>query len=166
MGKVIWLNDKGGKNMNNIISDVNTIANYFLSEESMTPKKLQKICYYAYSWYLTLFDEYLFDDGKFQAWVHGPVNTKLYDKYRKYGWRNIPKVIKPNLDEELSEFLDIILNTYKEFDGDQLENMTHNETPWIEARGGLEPEKASNNIISDETIKRFYSKLMETGQVE
>lgn len=166
MGKVIWLNRMGEENMNNIVSDVNTIANYFLSEESMTPKKLQKICYYAYSWYLTLFDDYLFDDGKFQAWVHGPVNTKLYDKYKSYGWKSIPKTTKPDLNFELEEFLDIILNTYKEFDGDQLENMTHNETPWIEARGGLEPEKPSNNIISDKTIKLFYSKLMENGQVE
>lgn len=166
MGKVIWLNEMGEENMNNIVSDVNTIANYFLSEESMTPKKLQKICYYAYSWYLTLFDDYLFDDGKFKAWVHGPVNVKLYDKYKRYGWRNIPKTSRPNLGNELTEFLDTILNTYKEFNGDQLENMTHNETPWIEARCGLEPEKPSNNMISDETIKMFYSKLMETGQVE
>ena len=166
MGKVIWLSKAGEERMNNTISNVETIANYFLSEESMTPKKLQKICYYAYSWYLTLFDDYLFDDGKFQAWVHGPVNVLLYDKYKRYGWRNIPMAVKPNLDHQLSEFLDMILNTYKEFDGNQMENMTHNETPWIEARWGLAPEQPSNNVINDITIKNFYYKLMEDGQVE
>lgn len=166
MGKVIWLNEMGEEKMRSVISDVNTIANYFLSQEPMTPKKLQKICYYAYSWYLTLFDDYLFDDGKFQAWVHGPVNPKLYDKYKVYGWREIPTKVKPVLDNELNEFLDTIFNTFSEFTGDQLERMTHNETPWVEAREGLEPEKASNNLISDETIKIFYSRLMEKGQVE
>lgn len=186
MGKVIWLKDMGEEKMENVVSnvktienffsgeekirnvvsDVNTIANYFLSEESMSPKKLQKICYYAYSWYLTLYDKCLFDDGKFQAWVHGPVNPKLYDKYKGYGWREIPTNDKPVLDDELKDFLETILNTFSEFNGDQLENMTHNETPWIEARVGLEPEMPSNNVISDETIKLFYSRLKEKGQVE
>ena len=33
------------------------IANWFLSKESMSPKKIQKLVYYAYSWYLTLMND-------------------------------------------------------------------------------------------------------------
>lgn len=33
------------------------VANWFLTKESMTPKKVQKLVYYAYSWYLTLMNE-------------------------------------------------------------------------------------------------------------
>lgn len=49
--------------------DAKKIAKWFLSKESMSPKKIQKLVYYAYSWYLTLMNdsvEYL--------------NNKLFDE--------------------------------------------------------------------------------------
>ena len=164
MGVII----KGVFNMDErrTVSTIDIISDFFLSKEEMTQKKLQKICYYAYSWYLTLYDNYLFDDGKFEAWVHGPVNRKLYNKYKSYGWRNIPKQKEPDLNDLEIKFLNLIYNTFSEFDGDQLESMTHSETPWIEARKGLEPEIPSNNIICDETIRSFYNNLRDQNQVE
>lgn len=165
MGKVIWINGGDFMTRRNITS-IDIVSNYFLSKESMSQKKLQKICYYAYSWYLTLYDELLFDNGKFEAWVHGPVNPGLYSKYKTYGWRDIPSRREPQLDMGIKEFLDIIYNTFGDYTGDELESMTHSESPWIKARQGLEPEVPSNNIIDDVTIKSFYSSLMENGQVE
>jgi len=147
------------------VTDVDTVANFFLNKEAMTQKKLQKICYYAHAWYLTLYDNYLVDDD-FEAWVHGPVNAQLYHKYKMYGWNNISKQSNVNLNENLTEFLDMIYNTFKGYTGDQLESMTHNETPWREARIGLEPEEPGNNIIKDSIIKSFYRELMEKNQVE
>lgn len=132
----------------------------------MTPKKLQKMCYYAYSWYLTLYNKNLFDDGKFEAWVHGPVNVKLYRKYREYGWSNIEKQKEPELNIELKGFLNLIFDTFSRYDGDQLEIMTHSEEPWLEARKGYEPDEACNVLISDDTIKSFYSRLGEKNQME
>lgn len=73
------------------------LANWFLAHESMTPKKLQKMLYYAYAWTLTLTNEKeddlsnkLFSD-KFEAWVHGPVIPEIYQAYKEYGYTNIPK---------------------------------------------------------------------------
>lgn len=37
------------------MSSVKTISELMLSFGSMSNKKIQKICYYAYSWYLTLY---------------------------------------------------------------------------------------------------------------
>ncbi len=31
-----------------------TIANYFLTKSKLTPKKIQKLVYYAYSWFIAL----------------------------------------------------------------------------------------------------------------
>lgn len=146
--------------------NIDTVANYFLSKQEMTPKKLQKMCYYAYSWYLTLYNEILFDDGKFEAWVHGPVNVKLYRKYREYGWNEIEKRRMPELNLELREFLDLIFDTFSKYTGNELETMTHLEEPWIEARKGFEPDEACNVLISDRTIKSFYSRLGEKQQME
>ncbi|EGT1937145.1 DUF4065 domain-containing protein, partial [Listeria monocytogenes] len=73
------------------------LANWFLAKESMTPKKLQKMLYYAYAWTLTLTNEKeddlsnkLFPE-KFEAWVHGPVIPEIYHEYKRYGYTNIPK---------------------------------------------------------------------------
>jgi len=40
-----------------------------------------------------------------------------------------------------------------------LESMTHSEKPWIEARRGLSPTAPSTNVISKETMKKFYRSL-------
>ena len=65
------------------------VSDWFLSKESMTPKKLQKLCYYYKAWGLTLYDEDLLPYIKFEAWVHGPVNSELYRYYKGYLWKNI-----------------------------------------------------------------------------
>lgn len=60
----------------------------------MTPKKLQKMLYYCYSWHLALtaengdVDEILSSrlfDAKFEAWAHGPVIREIYLEYKKIG---------------------------------------------------------------------------------
>lgn len=152
------MNNKG-------ITTIDTVADFFISQIDMTPKKLQKICYYAYAWYLTMYGERLFDE-QFEGWVHGPVSPQLYRKYSGYGWCCIPKKEKPHLECNLEEFLNIILNTFGEYDGNELEAMTHAETPWIESRKGLSSEQAGNVVINDDTMKAFYDRLRNDGQVE
>src|SRR5690606_28223588 len=76
-----WLH-KGGKPMVTIFD----VVNYFLrkvdktSGSSMTPLKLQKLVYYAQAWHLAFYGTKLFNE-EFQAWVHGPVNYELWQKY-------------------------------------------------------------------------------------
>ena len=65
------------------MSSVKTISELMLSFGSMSNKKIQKICYYAYSWYLTLYGEQL-APFQFEAWVHGPVSRELYHYYKSY----------------------------------------------------------------------------------
>ncbi|MFP5528706.1 Panacea domain-containing protein, partial [Peptococcus simiae] len=49
------------------------VANWFLSKDSMTHKKIQKLCYYAQAWYCALYDGTPLFKEEIQAWVHGPV---------------------------------------------------------------------------------------------
>ena len=60
------------------------LAHAFLSIESMTHKKLQKLCYYAKAWYLAIYDSNLIEE-QFEAWVHGAVQPRLYQEYKAYG---------------------------------------------------------------------------------
>lgn len=138
------------------------IANAFLSFGSMTHKKLQKLCYYSQAWYLAFYDKKLFDNN-FEAWVHGPVCPLLYEKYKSYGYTEIPQTEQLALNEDISEFIQNVFNTYGNFDGDQLEALTHMETPWKEARMGLEEWMPSHNIINDKTMHDFYLRVYESS---
>jgi len=145
--------------------DTDTVANWFLNKSTMSHKKLQKLCYYAEAWYLALYNSPLFKNCHFQAWVHGPVCPDLYEQYKNYGWADIPQnPNKPEVDPDTDEFLEIVYATYGEFSGHQLEDITHNETPWIEARKGLEEWEPSNEFINPETMKKYYHSLYEKSQ--
>lgn len=140
------------------------VAKAFLNMEAMTPKKLQKLCYYAYGWYLALEKRPLFEN-KFEAWIHGPVDPGLYTEYKEYGWNEIPKEDKLPSDisenPDVMEFLEEVYASYGHLDGNQLEYLTHRELPWKEARKGLKSYESSNNPIVDENIMEFFSKELQ-----
>ena len=142
----------------------NQIADFFLSKGSVSPKKLQKLVYYAYSWAMALLTESENDEPvrifeePIEAWVHGPVVASLYDEYRSYGYRDIEKKENISFDfgEDLADVLEQVWSIYGGFSGNQLENLTHSEDPWIEARKGLGPLDSSQNQIKDTIILNFY----------
>ena len=141
------------------------VADYFLTKDSMTPKKLQKLVYYAYAWFIvqhheddkkaTLFEE------KPEAWIHGPVFPSLYKKYKDTGWGMIKqKTEKVEFEnKEVQNFLDEIWKIFGKYSADQLEYMTHHEDPWIKARGNKRPFEPSTEKILYEDIYTYYSTL-------
>ena len=136
------------------------VANWFLSKQSMTHKKLQKLCYYAQAWHLALLNRRLFDD-EFQAWVHGPVNRNLYDKYTEFGWTLIPMTENNNnlFSNDSLEILENVYFTYGNQTAGELEYMTHQEKPWLEARGNLGEWDNSQTVINEKTMKNYYKSV-------
>lgn len=144
--------------------DIFSIANFFLSivdresGSSITPLKLQKILYYAQGYYLAKENRPLFKED-FEAWAHGPANPGIYDKYKDYVCSAIDapedKDI-PVLEDKLVDFLYSIWNTFGIYDGKYLESLTHQETPWIEARRGYQPGEKCSVIIKKESMKKFF----------
>ena len=160
MGKVIKLFlGKDEKTMPTIFE----IAQAFLSFESMSHKKLQKLCYYAQAYHLAVNSEPLMD-CKFQAWKHGPVCPELYQDYKTYGYFNIPRVKMPLTIEKnkyVKSFLKDIYDIFGDMSADELEDMTHREEPWMIARGSLEEWENSGNEISNKIMENYYSKYLE-----
>lgn len=147
---------------NNKPSDIFSLAKAFLSISAMTNKKLQKLCYYAKGWYLAIYDTNLISE-QFQAWVHGAVQPALYQKYKSYGFSEIPKISNTyGIPEEFLSFAQEIYASYGHLSGDQLEILNHSETPWKKARIGCEPWENSSNEILEEDIKSFFRKMMES----
>lgn len=139
------------------------IAKWFLNrEENMTNKKLQKLCWYAYSWYVALnYDPeeegklVFLTNEKAEAWVHGPVFKILYEDVR---YNKSSRIFSSNdiINEDDISFLNQVYDVYGNNSGYELENFTHQELPWINARVGYKPFEACHNVINDEDILKEY----------
>lgn len=148
---------------------VNDVINWFLNKSSLSPKKLQKMLYYAYAWGLVYLNEdiehldnKLFNET-FEAWVHGPVIPKIYQKYKNYGFHDIPKSDEsPSFPQEIEELLEDVWDVFGGCTANELEMMTHNELPWKEARGDSKPFDICHTALNDKTMYKFYLELSQS----
>lgn len=149
--------------------DARNVARYILTKReekghSTTTYALQKLMYLCKGWSLAAADDPLFDDAV-SAWTHGPVVDSIwpYCRGRRYimsGHIATPKE-KATEDNELSAIqkcrIDRVLDCVDDIDdevlGDMLEKMSHEQAPWKEAR------LASNEIITDESISKYFEML-------
>lgn len=141
--------------------------------DTISPKKLQKLLYYLEAWYLVNFEGRSLIDEDFEAWIHGPVVPEVYHKLKHAGFNNIKVIddeedtaddqvssIKNQLSEDEIGLIYAVLDKYGGLSSLELELLTHNEKPWLEARDGLAPHEASNNKISKESMKNYYSAVV------
>ena len=146
------------------------VAQWFLSKMPMSGEKLQKLCYYAYAWYIVFFNDAeaikneedikTLGDDCFEAWIHGPVCRRLYNKYRQYECENIPaEAEKPILDGNITDLLNQVWDIYGSLTADQLEHLTHQEDPWKIAREGVPFGEACTKKITVSSIFTYYLKL-------
>lgn len=119
------------------------VANAFIQKAEdqqmadLTPMKLQKLMFFAQSWYLKRYRQRLIDDN-FVRWQYGPVIPSVYYEFSSFGSNKIDKpatnpfgTIDPNLTTMDNAFIDEVLETYGSFDGWKLSVMTHQpKTAW------------------------------------
>lgn len=152
---------------------INDVADYIIVKldeagVGMNILKLQKLLYYVQAWSLAFRGETLFA-GKFQAWVHGPVNREIYDRfvgthmmYALLSRADIQKGFDFNeISEQARSHIDEILDTYARYTGTQLEGMTHDEAPWVQARGDRKPAERCETEIDEALMKDFYSQELK-----
>ncbi len=148
-----------------------TIATWFVNHvdrdagEAITHLKLQKLVYYAQAWYLANFDKPLCEEDH-QAWAHGPVYKSLYDKYRDHGWQSLPVERHKSIDSNLEGFLKSVFDEYGQYGAKKLEELTHSETPWIMARGDVEPWERSSALIDKLLMRNFYANKIGKDDIE
>ena len=132
-------------------------------DERLSLHKLQKLLYYTQAWHLALQGQQLFA-GRFQASIHRPINREIYDRFKEN------KTLYASLDagdvrygfnlgsvpEDQTRFLDTVLEAYAGLSGSQLEEMTHNEDPWVEARRGYRPSQRCEVEIDEALMSRYY----------
>lgn len=149
---------------------IEDVVDYFLSKESMTPKKLQRLLYYAYCWTLTLLNgsvdqiHYKLFDDPIEAWMYGPVVPNIYYKYfRLSDPLQIPS--RKNFDESVfpPEVLDVLNQVWEEYgwcSAELLDSFSRSEDPWIKARHGIPFYMPYREQISDRVIFEYFTKQM------
>lgn len=145
-----------------IPTTANDVANAVIARtrkkgKAISNLELQKLVYYCQAWFLALVGRPMFDD-RIEAGVHGPVVRRLYARFKRYGWSAITEpVADPILPSDVSSMIDEVLKAYGNFSPWELENLTHNEDPWIIARGGLPPDAECQRAIKHEHMAQYYS---------
>lgn len=122
--------------------------------------KLQKILYYTHAWHLAVTGEPLITDQPFRAYDMGPVVDDVWHKRQDpQARRTAPN--PPVLDATASQIADMVLAQYGRLTGHTLSELTHEEEPWKEARGGLpRGEKCRTPLSNDTTIRYFRNKRL------
>jgi uncharacterized phage-associated protein len=140
------------------------VANYivcFFQEagDPISNLKLQKLLYYVQGWHLAFKGECAFQD-RLEAWVHGPVQPGVYGSFKHNRWNPIVDAVnRPNLPPEMVNVVDAVLEAYGGDSGYELELRTHQEPPWLLARGDLPQDAESNRVIDVLLMKSFFDEL-------
>ena len=144
-----------------------TISYIFYLAEEITPLALQKMLYYIQGVYMQLFQKELFAEDCV-AWVHGPVYKDVYEVLRNFKYNPIEDnrfSLLQNRFRELSReekiAIELVVDSFGMYSGKALEEITHTETPWQEARAYCLPQGRSNVVISKESIRKYFSKVAE-----
>lgn len=145
-------------------SKINIAIKYLLNQcEDITPLALQKALYYIQGFYYAFYNTFLFIE-ECEAWVHGPVYRDIYFKYCDYHFDPIVK--SQYFDDSVlsaseKAIFDSVINNLCCYSGKVLEQFTHNETPWLVARGDLPVIEPSKQIISHDNIGTYFKAVKE-----
>lgn len=147
--------------------NINDVCDYLInrfseSNESLSNLKLQKLLYYIQAWYLAFYNKPLFN-SKFQAWIHGPVSRDIYNRFSS---KNLYSSITSDdikdsdfinrLDSNHIKHINVVLESYGGLADYQLEEMSHQEEPWLSAREGYRPSQRCEVTIEEEIMTKYY----------
>lgn len=136
-----------------------------LLEEAVeiTPLALQKLLYFAQGFQKAFHGEFMFEEDC-EAWSHGPVYRRIYEKYRNYGYLPIEEDHQSRCNKlsiEEKETLKAVAEFFGCYSGKVLERMTHEEVPWLNARKNTDDGAPSSTVIQKESLARYFISVKE-----
>lgn len=147
------------------------IAYVFEKLEEVTPLMLQKLLYFIQGIYSALYGRPIFEEDC-RAWVHGPVYPEVYELFRDFKYNPLDDArfalfegTTDALTEEEKSVIDLVVNTFGMYGGKVLERITHNETPWKEAREGYGGSIPSNELLPKERIMKYYEVINQKYRI-
>ena len=126
-----------------------------------TTMKLHKLLYYCQAWSLVWDDAPLFSEP-IEAWANGPVVRTLFNCHRGLFELTRDNFMYGNsslLTPVQKETIDSVLSFYGDKPVQWLVNLTHSESPWRDARKGLDVTERGNAVIGLTEMAEYYSSL-------
>ena len=147
-------------------SKIEVVALYMIdSLYEVTNLSLQKLLYYFKALGYVFYKEDILME-ECEAWVHGPVFVRIYEKYKSFGREPIKNEFQKIdfdklLTQEEKKLCDYVLESFAIYNGSILREFTHREKPWIEARDGLGETERCTNVILDSCINQYFNQIDE-----
>lgn len=133
------------------------VADYIRSRfHVLGETQLQKLVYYSQCWSLAWDGEPLFDD-EIQAWRNGPVVPAL-----RHSLECCPSGTSIE-SENARATIDAVLEFYGSMNGKELSKLSHEQRPWLEARGDLPETQASSRAIAPQIMCEWASDEVLVG---
>lgn len=138
------------------------IACVFERLEEVTPLMLQKVLYFIQGIYSALYGRPIFMEDC-RAWTRGPVYPEVYELFRDFKYNPVDDArfallegTADDLTDNEKKVVDLVVNTFGMYGGKVLEQITHNEDPWKEARKGYDDSIPSSELLPKEHIMKYY----------
>lgn len=127
-------------------------------EADLCPLKVQKLLYFAQGHHLQKFGTPLFGDT-IEAWAHGPVVPAVYHAFKGFGSSDIrldddDEFWFEEVDDDTTQFLMGVWNSYAKYAAWTLRNMTHEAGPWKDVF-----QRSQNAEISVDAMRSHFSRL-------
>ncbi|MFW3589166.1 type II toxin-antitoxin system antitoxin SocA domain-containing protein [Vagococcus fluvialis] len=152
-----------------VSDNISLVTYYILSKEyEITPLALQKLLYYINAFNLAFNNKAVYDMSP-EAWVHGPVFRDVYFKFKNYQYNvidDVKKDVDSLLEQDTIKLIDAVLDSFGLYSPKVLENMTHLEDPWNEARGDCHEDEHCRTLISEETTKKYFKGILEEFNIK
>lgn len=116
--------------------------------------QLQKLLFYVQAWSLASRGAPAFDE-RIEASVGGPVTRDVWTDLEHHGGKRV-KAAAP-LSPDLAAVVDQVLHGFGGMSGEQLSHLTHQEEPWLRARGTRGPKDKCDVEITHESIRDYYA---------
>ena len=134
------------------------VAKYIIKSLPVDNLKLQKLLYYSQAVYLVLHNKEPLFMEEIEAWDYGPVVPPVYQKYKEYGFEEIPPSDDESaLDLEEMKAVDMTLACFGVLPGPALINQTHYEDPWKNAYHKGRP----SGIITVDAIYNYFKDCLD-----
>jgi|SRR5882724_2188517 len=144
-----------------LMASVYDVAEFILARTGpLSAMKLQKLAYYSQAWHAVWSDAQLFPE-RIEAWANGPVVPALYEKHRGQFILNQGqfKDDPGELTNDEADSVARVLKAYGSKTSQWLSDLTHMESPWVEARAGVPDGERSNIEIPLGAMAEYYGAL-------
>lgn len=146
------------------MADARVVSNHLVDiaaadGNTLTPMQVLKLVYISHGYRLG-FNGIPLIPNRIEAWKFGPVIPDLYFSIKNYRDKPVAHVVATGLEDFRdgeADFVSSIYDAYKNLDGLQLSNLTHQDgTPW---QNVYRPD-VSNTVIPDDIIQHHYAALL------